>query len=49
VPTLIAGVYGMNFEHMPELKWMFGYPLAITIMLAIDLYLFYRFRKSGWL
>ena len=49
VPTLIAGVYGMNFEHMPELEWQFGYPLAIGIMLAIDAYLFYRFRKSGWL
>ena len=30
VPTLIAGIYGMNFEHMPELKWVFGYPIAIT-------------------
>ncbi len=49
VPTLIAGVYGMNFEHMPELKWVFGYPVAIAIMLTIDGYLFYLFRKSGWL
>jgi magnesium transporter len=49
VPTLIAGVYGMNFEHMPELKWTFGYPLAIGAMVAIDVYLFYRFRKAGWL
>lgn len=49
VPTLIAGVYGMNFKHMPELDWIFGYPLAIGIMLAIDAYLFYRFRKAGWL
>lgn len=49
VPTLIAGVYGMNFKHMPELEWQFGYPLAIGLMLAIDAYLFYRFRKSGWL
>ena len=49
VPTLIAGIYGMNFEHMPELKWMFGYPIALAAMLGIDSYLFYRFRKSGWL
>jgi magnesium transporter len=49
VPTLIAGVYGMNFKHMPELDWQFGYPLAIGVMLAIDTYLFYLFRKAGWL
>ncbi len=49
VPTLIAGVYGMNFEHMPELQWLFGYPLAIGLMLSIDAYLFYLFKKSGWL
>lgn len=49
VPTLIAGIYGMNFKHMPELDWQFGYPLAIGIMAVIDLYLFIRFRKSGWL
>ena len=49
IPTMIAGVYGMNFEHMPELKWTFGYPLAIGAMVAIDIYLFYRFRKAGWL
>jgi len=49
IPTMIAGIYGMNFEHMPELKWLFGYPLALGSMFGIDLYLFYRFRKSGWL
>ena len=49
VPTMIAGVYGMNFEVMPELKWAWGYPLTITVMVALDSYLFYRFRKSGWL
>lgn len=49
VPTLIAGVYGMNFQHMPELKWMFGYPMALALMVGIDFYLFSRFRKSGWL
>ena len=49
VPTLIAGVYGMNFEHMPELKWLFGYPIALALMLGIDMYLYRRFRKAGWL
>lgn len=49
VPTLIAGIYGMNFEHMPELKWMFGYPLSLAFMAGIDFYLFRRFRRAGWL
>ena len=49
VPTMIAGVYGMNFEHMPELKWVWGYPLALALMVGIDVYLFIRFRKAKWL
>jgi magnesium transporter len=49
VPTMIAGIYGMNFERMPELNWAFGYPLSIAVMAAIDVYLFYRFRRAGWL
>jgi magnesium transporter len=49
VPTMIAGVYGMNFDHMPELKWVWGYPFAIGLMVLIDAYLFVRFRKAGWL
>ena len=49
IPTMIAGVYGMNFKHIPELDWTFGYPMAISVMVAIDCYLFYRFRKAGWL
>jgi magnesium transporter len=49
IPTMIAGIYGMNFEHMPELRWAFGYPVALAAMVGIDVYLFYRFRKSGWL
>ena len=49
VPTLIAGIYGMNFEHMPELNWMFGYPLVVAVMVAIDVVLFFKFRKAGWL
>jgi magnesium transporter len=49
VPTMIAGIYGMNFELMPELHWTFGYPLSLVAMAATDAYLFYRFRKAGWL
>lgn len=49
VPTMIAGVYGMNFEHMPELKWTLGYPFALALMVILDGYLFYRFRKARWL
>jgi magnesium transporter len=49
VPTMIAGIYGMNFQHMPELGWAFGYPAAILAMVAIDAWLFYRFRKARWL
>ena len=49
VPTMIAGIYGMNFEHMPELDWDWGYPVALGVMVAIDVYLFSRFRKAGWL
>ena len=49
VPTLIAGIYGMNFKQMPELGWQYGYPLALSMMVAIDAWLFTRFRKSGWL
>ena len=49
VPTMIAGVYGMNFEHIPELSWSFGYPFAIAMMALIDGVLFFRFRKAGWL
>jgi len=49
VPTLIAGIYGMNFKHMPELNWEFGYPMAVSLMVGIDVWLFTRFRKAGWL
>jgi magnesium transporter len=48
VPTLIAGVYGMNFEFMPELKMPYGYPLVLAAMAGVDLYLAYRFKKAGW-
>lgn len=49
VPTMVAGVYGMNFEHMPELKWEYGYAFSIALMVLIDVFIFWRFRKSGWL
>lgn len=49
VPTMIAGIYGMNFKHMPELDWVWGYPLAMVLIVAIDTYLFFRFRKAKWL
>lgn len=49
VPTMIAGIYGMNFQHMPELSWEWGYPVSVATMSAIDAYLFYRFRKAKWL
>jgi len=49
VPTMIAGVYGMNFKNMPELSWPFGYPLALSIMAILDSVLFHRLRKAGWL
>ena len=49
LPTLISGIYGMNFEHMPELTWSFGYPLALSLMAGICLALYWQFRRSGWL
>ena len=49
VPTLIAGIYGMNFQHMPELAWRYGYELTLFVMAALDGYLFYRLRKAKWL
>jgi magnesium transporter len=49
VPTLIAGVYGMNFEHMPELTWTYGYAYAVAVMLGASLVLWVLFKRSGWL
>jgi magnesium transporter len=49
IPTLVAGIYGMNFKNMPELEWTHGYPLALGIMLVIDLVLFWRFRRAHWI
>ncbi|MEZ5436207.1 MAG: magnesium/cobalt transporter CorA [Pseudomonadales bacterium] len=49
VPTAIAGIYGMNFEFMPELKWKYGYAFALGIMVGACAYLYRRFVKLGWL
>jgi magnesium transporter len=49
VPTMIAGIYGMNFEHMPELTWTFGYPLALGVMAVACVVLYRAFRRNGWL
>ncbi|QBE62823.1 magnesium/cobalt transporter CorA [Pseudoduganella lutea] len=49
VLTAFAGIWGMNFEFMPELKWKYGYPLALAAMFSVSFYLYRRFRKARWL
>jgi len=49
VPTMIAGIYGMNFDHMPELRWTFGYPLALGVMVILCSSLYRYFKRVGWL
>lgn len=49
VPTMIAGIFGMNFEHMPELHMRYGYPASIVCMVLIDVVLYWRFKKARWL
>lgn len=49
VPTMIAGIYGMNFDFMPELHWKYGYAIALLAMLVTDVLLWRRFRRVGWL
>jgi magnesium transporter len=49
VPTMIAGIYGMNFKFMPELDWLFGYPMAMALMIGACAFLYYKFKRSGWL
>jgi magnesium transporter len=48
VPTMIAGIYGMNFEFMPELRWSLGYPLVMGVTLGICGFLYFHFKRSGW-
>jgi magnesium transporter len=49
VGTLVAGVYGMNFRHIPELHWRFGYFYALGVMVVASAVLYRLFKKSGWL
>ena len=49
VPTMVAGIYGMNFKFMPELEWRFGYPFVMAGIVAACGVLYYRFKRAGWL
>ncbi|MGH3147738.1 MAG: magnesium/cobalt transporter CorA, partial [Rubrobacter sp.] len=49
VPTIITGIYGMNFEFMPELFWFFGYPFTLLLMVVVSVVVYVGFRRSGWL
>ena len=48
-PTLVGTIYGMNFEHMPELNWILGYPAALMLMLLTSVVLYTVFKRRGWL
>jgi magnesium transporter len=48
-PTLVAGIYGMNFEHMPELSWHFGCPFALMLIVLVAVLLYAIFKQRGWL
>jgi len=48
-PTLVGTIYGMNFDHMPELHWQVGYPLAVLLMVVTSVTLYVIFKKRGWL
>jgi magnesium transporter len=48
-PTLIASIYGMNFKHMPELDWTFGYPFALLLMIVAAILPYIYFKWRGWL
>jgi magnesium transporter len=49
VPTMVAGIYGMNFDHMPELRWTWGYPTVLAVIASVCVFLYMRFRRNGWL
>jgi magnesium transporter len=49
VPTMVAGIYGMNFDHMPELKWVWAYPAVIALMAVVVFGLYRQFKRRGWL
>ncbi|MFE9775400.1 magnesium/cobalt transporter CorA [Streptomyces sp. NPDC005931] len=49
IPTMIAGIYGMNFEHMPELRWTWSYPAVVVVMAVLEVVLFRLFKRRGWM
>ncbi|MFE7903149.1 magnesium/cobalt transporter CorA [Streptomyces sp. NPDC057424] len=49
IPTMLAGIYGMNFEHMPELQWSWSYPALIALMAVLEMMVFRLFKRRGWL
>ncbi|MET9527682.1 magnesium/cobalt transporter CorA [Streptomyces coeruleorubidus] len=49
IPTMIAGIYGMNFDHMPELRWEWSYPVLIVVMAVLEVLVFRLFKRRGWL
>ncbi|GAA4546408.1 magnesium and cobalt transport protein CorA [Streptomyces collinus] len=49
IPTMLAGIYGMNFEHMPELRWVWSYPALLVLMAALEMMVFRLFKRRGWL
>jgi magnesium transporter len=49
VPTIISGIYGMNYKYMPELSWKFGYPYALALMVVICVALYLAFKRANWL
>ncbi len=49
IPTMIGGIYGMNFEKMPELEWSFGYPLVLGVMVTTCVLVYRKLKRAGWL
>jgi magnesium transporter len=49
IPTVVGAIYGMNFDHMPELEWALGYPLVVGATVLACILLYRRFKASGWL
>ena len=47
-PTLVGAAYGTNFDHMPELRWILGYPFALALMLVVSVSLYLAFKRRGW-
>ena len=49
LPTMVAGIYGMNFKFIPELEWHWGYPIVLLLTFCACVFLYHHFRRSGWL